>query len=178
MLQNCSILKIAKVFFQEPTTAHYLKEISKKAQLAHTSVSKHLKELIKQDIIEVKSEKKGKRNFPVYHAKMNETFKRYKRIHNLYVFEDSKIIPYLKDNCMPRSMTLFGSFAKGEDTEDSDIDIFIESKEKPIKLEVYKRKLKRKIQLHFKENFNEYPKELKNNILNGIVFQGYREIFK
>ena len=40
MLQKCSILKTAGIFFNEPTKEHYLMEISRKARLAHTSVKK------------------------------------------------------------------------------------------------------------------------------------------
>ncbi len=42
-------------------------------------------------------------------------------------------LPYLRDNFGVRRIGLFGSFAKGEQKEDSDIDILIEF-EKPIGL--------------------------------------------
>ena len=42
----------------------------------------------------------------------------------------------------------------------------------------YEKLIGRKIQLHFKEDFNKYAKELKNNIINGIVLVGYLEVFK
>ena len=42
MLQKCSILQVAGVFFNEPTKDHYLIEISQKANLAHTAVKKNL----------------------------------------------------------------------------------------------------------------------------------------
>ena len=42
-------------------------------------------------------------------------------------------LPYLRDNFGVRRIGLFGSFAKGEQREDSDIDILIEF-EKPIGL--------------------------------------------
>ena len=77
----------------------------------------------------------------------------------------------------PNSIVLFGSYQKGEDTIKSDIDLFIESKEQNINLQEFETKLNRKIQLHFNESFEKYPKELKNNICNGIVLKGYLEIF-
>ena len=36
-------------------------------------------------------------------------------------------------------------------------------------------KLNRKIELHFNERFASYPKELKNNIINGVVLMGFLE---
>ena len=33
-------------------------------------------------------------------------------------------------------------------------------------------------ELHFNDNFNSYSKELKNNIINGIVISGFLEGYK
>ena len=45
-------------------------------------------------------------------------------------------------------------------------------------LKNFEKKLKKRIQIHFKENFSSYPKELKNNIINGIIIYGFLEAFK
>ena len=37
--------------------------------------------------------------------------------------------------------------------------------------------LNKKIHLLFKESVKEIPKELKNNILNGIILKGYITVF-
>ncbi len=48
MIQKSNIWKknslwlVANIFFIEPATSHYLKEISKKCNLAHTAVKQHL----------------------------------------------------------------------------------------------------------------------------------------
>ena len=179
MLQKCSIFDVAGVFFNEPTKDHYLIEISRKANLAHTSVKKYLKILKNKNIIKQRIEKRGSRNFPFFMANINtKEYKEHKKIYNLIKIRQSKLIVYLKDKIMPRSIVLFGSYFKGEDIEDSDIDVFIEANEEILDLSTFEKKLKRKIQLHFKENFNKYPKELKNNIINGIVLHGYLEVFK
>lgn len=179
MLQKCSILKIAGIFFNEPSKEHYLIEISKKAKLAHTSVKKHLLELKKLPIIKETIEKKGNRKFPIYKAEIeSKEYKFYKRIFNLEKIKESKLINFLKDKLMPNSIILFGSYAKAEDIENSDIDIFLECKKEEVNLFEFENYLNRKIQLHFKENFSNYPKELKNNIINGIVLDGYLEAYK
>jgi len=177
MLQTCSIFKIAGLFFKEPTKGHYLLEISAKTNLAHTSVKKHLMDLKKRAIVTELLEKKGKRYFPIYTANMeNREYKIYKRAHNLLSLEESGVIDVLKDEFMPACIVVFGSYARGEDVEDSDIDIFLECKEGKIGMEQFEKQLSRKIQLHFKENFGEYPKELRNNISNGIVLRGYLKV--
>lgn len=85
------------------------------------------------------------------------------------------LIEFLKKEFMPNCIILFGSFARGEDIEDSDIDLFLECKKKNINLSKFEKQLNRKIQLHFNDNFKQYAKELKNNIINGIILDGYIE---
>lgn len=178
MLQKSSILNVAGVFFKEPTKNHYLIEISKKANLSHTSTKKHLNDLKKLSIINEIIEKKGSRKFPIFKAEINnKNYRRYKRIHNLLELERSNVISFLKDTLMPKSIVLFGSYLRGEDIEDSDIDIFVECKEEELDLLKFRKKLDRNVQLHFKENFKKYPSELKNNIINGLVLDGYLEAF-
>jgi predicted nucleotidyltransferase len=178
MLERCSIFKVAEVFFDEPTKAHYLVEISKKSNIAHTSVKVHLESLKKIGIMQESSEKKGKRNFPIYKADIeSEEYRFYKRIDNLEKLRKSGLSGFLKDKFMPNAIVLFGSYEKGEDTEESDIDLFLGCEKKEVELARFEKMLHRKIQLHFKAKFKEYPKELKNNIINGIVIEGYLEAF-
>ncbi|VVB81038.1 Nucleotidyltransferase domain protein [uncultured archaeon] len=178
MLQECSMFSVADVFFTEPTKQHYLMEISQKAGLAHTSVKKHLERMKETGLIKEASEKKGKRKFPIYTANLeNPKYKEYKRALNLLKLEESGLLRYLKDKLMPKSIVLFGSYSRGEDIEDSDIDIFAECKKNELDLSKFEKQVKRKIELHFKEKFKEYPAELKNNIINGIVLSGYLEAF-
>jgi predicted nucleotidyltransferase len=169
-------MKTAAVFFNEPTKSHYLIEISRKSKLAHTSTKKHLNELMEMNIIKEAEEKKGARIFPVYSANFNSAeYKKNKRIYNLLKLEDAGLIEFLKDKLAPKSIVLFGSYARGEDLEESDIDLFVECKKGEIEVQKYEKTLQRRIQLHFKGNFRDYPAELKNNILNGMVLSGFLE---
>ena len=178
MLQKCSIIKVAEVFFDEPTKTHYLIEISQKAKIAHTSVKKHLSTLKDQSIISEHSEKKGKRDFPIYKANIeNKEYRFYKKIHNLTKLKTTGLTKFLKDRLMPGAIILFGTYSRGEDVEESDIDIFVMCKKEGIDLTRFEKQLKRKIQLHFKKDFKEYPEELKNNIINGVNLEGYLEAF-
>ncbi len=178
MLQKCTIFKIAKVFFNDPEREFSLAEIRRNTNIAPTSIVIHLKELIKENIICKKYKSSGKRIYPFYKANFeNKKYKFYKFIHNLETLEKSSMIEYIKDTCMPNCIILFGSYAKAEDTKESDIDIYVQSKEKSLNLKKYEKLISRNIQLHFKEDFNRYSKELKNNIINGIKLSGYLEVF-
>jgi len=172
-------MKVAGIFFDEPTIPHYLIEISKKSRLAHTSTKKYLISLKKEGIISETIEKKGKRNFPTFKANLeNQSYKQQKTVHNILKIYNSGLINFLRDNCTPKVIILFGSYSRGEDTEKSDIDVFVESKKRALNFKKFEGALKRKIEIHFNNSFNNYPKELKNNILNGNVLYGYLEAFK
>ena len=180
MLQDSTIWKVAGVFFKEPSQEHYLKEISRKAELAHTSVKKHLQKLVKESVIKETIQKKGSRDFPVFKANINGgAYVRAKKHYNLHTPSFYGLLNYISVRLSPRTIILFGSYARGADIEESDIDLFVECKKQNINLTQYEqyKELNRKIQLHFEENFKKLPKELKNNIINGIVLKGYLEAF-
>ena len=179
MLQNCTILKVSRVFFSQPTKQHYLKEISITSGIAHTSVKRELEVLKKEEIIKEIVERKGSRKFPVFSANMESSrYKKYKQLNNIIHLYESGLVEYIRDKIMPSAIVLFGSYLKGDDIEDSDIDIFIESTEQKIDIMQYEKILGRKIQLHFIADFNRYPKELRSNIANGLVLQGHLEVYK
>ncbi len=171
--------KILEVFFINPTKPHYLIDISRKIQLAHTSVKRDLDNLVNLGIITESIEKRGKRKFPVYKSNLNsKLFKKYKIMYNFNSILESKIAEFIWEKLAPKSIVLFGSYSRGEDIEDSDIDIFVECKKDNMDLKSFEKKLGRKIELHFNESFRSYSKELKNNIINGIVISGFLEGFK
>lgn len=179
MIQKSNIMDVLAPFFQEPTKTQYLMGISRKIKLAHTSVKKALFRLVREGIVIETVEKRGKRRFPVYKADINsDRFRELKRQDNLQKLTDSGLLDYLEQKLSPKSMVLFGSYQRGEDLEDSDIDLFLECEEEEMGLERYEKMLGRKIQLHFKEDFTKYPSELKNNIINGTIMRGYLVAYK
>mgnify|MGYP003976547267 CR=1 FL=1 len=179
MLQKSSNWQTLGVFFESPTKEHYLMDISRQIGIAHTSVKNNLKSLVKQGLIQENVEKKGTRKFPIFKANLDSRkFKRSKQIYNLTMFLESGIIEFIEEKLTPNTIVLFGSYQRGEDIEDSDIDVFVEYKQKDLNISKFEKKLRRKVQLHFKEKFTSYPNELKNNIINGVVVQGFLEGYK
>ncbi len=177
MLQKNSISKVFEVFLINPSKKFYLLEISRKIKLAHTSVKIALTQLEKKGLIIRIVEKKGSRKFPVYKASNSKEFREQKKLYNYKAIVESGLSEFLEEKLMPKAIVLFGSYAKGEDDESSDIDLFIECNEERIALDKYTQKLNRSIQLHFNKDFKNYPVELKNNIVNGITLKGYLEAF-
>lgn len=178
MLQNYSTWKVARVFFDEPTKQHYLREISKRSGLAHTSVKNHLKKLKDFGIIKEEELERGERTYPVYKRLENEIYKLCKKLDLQYRLEVSGLIDYIQEEVYPDCIVLFGSAARGEDIEGSDIDLYVQGRGSDMDLSPYEESFNRDVQLHFKEELGSYPDELKNNIANGIVVYGYMEVYR
>src|SRR3989344_4592459 len=175
MLQISSIFKTMEVFFISPSREFTLKDISRNSKLAHTSSKSNLNKLVRLGLISKRIEKKGKRFFPLYKAERNKQFILHKRLHNLAAILESGLVEYLEDKLMPKCIVLFGSYQRGEDLEDSDIDLFIEASPQKLNLNHFNKKLRRNLELHFQEHFLSYSSELKNNIINGSLLRGFLE---
>ncbi len=176
MLQNYNKWKLLKVFFEDPLKegGFQLRELSRKIKLAPISVKLYLNELVKDNLIK----KSTLHNYPIYQANRdNEKFLLFKKIDTIILIKEFNLIDYLNDKCLPSVIILFGSASKGEDLKDSDIDIFVQAKESKLDLQEFETKLKRKINIFFSDNFNNLSKELKNNMLNGIILKGYLKVF-
>lgn len=179
MLKKDNRYIVLRIFFENPIPkgdGFQLREISRKTNLAPKSVKAYLEEFEKEGLIIKK--KHRIHDYPVYYANRDyEYFKFLKILDTSKIIIESGLLNYLKDECMPDAIILFGSAALGEDLIDSDIDIFMLCKEKKLDLKKYESKLSRKISIFFSETFGKLSDELKNNIINGIKLYGYLKIF-
>jgi len=165
--------KIMELFFEEPARNFQLREVGRLSRIAVTSAKKYLHELEKEGML-----KRNKETlYPSYSAnETNRLFKVHKMQTMMLKIYASELIDFLEDTLHPTCIILFGSMRKGEYTKKSDIDLFVQAKEKQINLEKYEKKLKHKISLFFEENLAKLSKELKDNIINGIKLSGYTKL--
>src|SRR3989344_2958987 len=174
MLQKYTRYRVLREFFDCPTKDFHMRELSRRTKIAQPSVTNHLNSLVKEGL--VIKEKKG--IYPTYVANRdNVLFKLYKKSDVILRIKQTGLGDYIYDACQHDAIVLFGSSAKGEDLENSDIDLFIQAPEKRLNLLQYEKKLNRKINLFFEENFSRLSGELKNNIINGTVLNGYLKVF-
>ncbi|SRR3989339_384221 len=175
MLEKYNRYILLKVFLDSPLDSFRLRELSRLSGISPASVVNYLKEFEKQGLIK-KSEKRG---IPFYQAQReSEDFIFYKKISILYEIKKSGLVDYLWDKIYPEAIILYGSHVKGESVEGSDLDIFIIGKEEKVSLDKYEEKLGREIHLMFKDDAKKIPKELKNNLINGVVLKGYFNALK
>ena len=106
----------------------------------------------------------------------NEKFIFYKKVSILYELQSSGLVDFLWDKISPHAIILYGSFAKGESIEDSDIDIYLIAKEKKLDLRKFEKIFNRKIHLMYSESPKKIPEKLKTNLVNGIVLKGYFDL--
>lgn len=176
MLQEYNRWKILQVFFDNPEANFQLREIGREARIAATSAKLHLKALSKQGLVSIKP--RTARKYPLYFAnRENGRFRLLKKINTIAMVSYSGLLDCLADNCMPDAIVLFGSSAKGEDTKDSDLDLFLLCGEKKLDLKGFEKALGRKISIFYSEDFGRLSNEFKNNIINGIVLKGYLKVF-
>jgi|SRR3989344_1439415 len=165
MIQKCSLFAVTEVFFKEPTKIHFIREISRKVKLAPTSIRKHIQILLKEGMI---VKKKGAPFDGFIANRDTEKFRFYKRARNLASLFELK--QFIEEELSPQEIRIFGSYSRGEDIEESDIDILIVSKvKKELKYKEIEKNLERKIHCIFVSSLKELDKPLQENILRGWV---------
>ena len=166
---------IMEHFFVHPTTKLRVRQIERKLKLPLPSVIRYAKELEKEQILK----KTITANVSFYSAdRSSQAFLLEKKLFNIKQLYKTGLIEHLRQELHNPTIVLFGSYAKGEDVEDSDIDLYIETpSKKAIKPEKFENQLKRSMQFFIHKNLKETKNpELANNIINGITLNGYLEV--
>lgn len=167
---------ITEHFFIYPKAKLRVREIERLLKLPLPSVIRYCRELEQEHILEIV--KTGSVSF--YTASRSERYLLEKKCYNLKQLYLSGLIEFLKTELNNPGIVVFGSYSKGEDLEDSDIDIYLETPtKKTVNLDKFKKILHREIQIFQYKSLKEIPNpNLANNIINGIILNNYIEVFK
>jgi len=150
------------------------REIAHLLNVSPTAVANSLKMLQKENLVTI--EKTKTINFISFNRDEKKALK-LKQVENLRNIYLSGLFDYLETELAGGTLILFGSYAKGEDTKDSDIDLaVIERKDKKLNLESFEKILNREINVNFYASWKSIHTHLKDNILNGIVLVGGIEL--
>lgn len=172
--------KIQNYFFDYPTKEFSLNDICSAVKISKTNANIYVEQLIKEDFLNRQIIGKLWRIF--CNQKHDYNITRKIPYHLSLIFE-AKIIGAVHE-AIPnaRTIVLFGSYRKGDDTEDSDIDIAVEviggNELKIIELGVihqlgYRQNVS--VNLHVFSR-NKININLFANIANGIVLEGFLEV--
>lgn len=150
------------------------REIAQILGVSPTAITNSMKELKESGLIKV--EKTKTINFISFNRDEHRAIE-LKRVENLKNIYLSGLSEYMHTELAGGIIILFGSYSKGEDTANSDLDlVIIGRKEKRVPFEKYEQMLHRKINLHFYPSWKEIHQHLRNNILNGIILTGSVEL--
>ncbi len=164
-----NINKILKELFDKPTYRFHIRELARLTRLNPNTILNIAKILEKQGIVK----REAKKHFvEVYLNIESKEVIWKKRLFNLSQLYSSGIADFLIREYSPKSISIIGSYSRGEDLEKSDIDIAVRTNKKEIiDLEKFERILNRKIHLLILPE--KVSNEFFNNLINGILLYGY-----
>lgn len=173
MLTKDNNYKVMKLFFDNPDKKFHIREIARLTDLSAPGVLKILKKLKEEGLL---LSEKGKVVKNVK-ASRNEKFFLLKKSYNILSLFEFGLIDFLKNKYEePEAIVVFGSYSKGEDTSESDIDIaIITKKEIRLDLKNFEKILKRKINI-YEIQIDKNEKEFLNNLVNGTIVYGYLKV--
>jgi len=139
-------IKALMYFIKNPYDEIYLREYARKLNISPNSAQRFLAKFLKYDFI--KDFRRG--NLRYFKADMDSrVFKQTKIIYSLFSIQESGFVGYFEEAGVSH-LVLFGSVAKGEDDEKSDIDIVVigggEGMERSLRN--FEKKLDREINFH------------------------------
>jgi predicted nucleotidyltransferase len=171
MFDNRNKRLIAETVFLNPGKKYYVRELAEEIGIAPSTVSRAIEDLEEIGVVELEKDIKTRIN-----ASKTEKFRDLKRSFNLWNLTETGLIEKLQQESVPEAIVLFGSYANGEDSSDSDIDLaVVNGRETSPELEKYQKELGREINLHFVEK-KEASENFLETLANGIVLRGYLEI--
>ncbi len=165
--------KILIPIFKYPTKGLSVRELARQSHITHPTVLNIVKKLSKKNIITIE---KLNKTFLVRGNFENEEFVEMKKLYNILSLKE--FVNVITKNYKIDVIMVFGSYSKGIDIENSDIDLYIGYTKTNISekhLKYIEKKLERKLDI-FSGEINNFSKELKENIINGIKLYGWLKI--
>jgi len=166
--------EILRLFFVKAGTSLNQRQIANLLKVTPPAVMKAMPYLEKEDMIKLKQDKETKR-WSV-ELNRNQMVMQLKRADNLKQIYETGLADFLEKEFAGATLILFGSYSRGEDIINSDIDIaIIGRKDRQIDISRYEKILERKININYYISF-KIERHLKENLCNGIVLAGGIEL--
>jgi len=116
------------------------------------------------------------RNYIMFYA--NKDNKQFTDLSRMYWdIKLKELVDFMEKKLTSPTIILFGSLSKAEAKQDSDIDLAVFAHKKDLKIGIFEKELKRKIEIFwFNSLKNIKSKELANNIINGYILKGHLQL--
>ena len=167
--------RLLEHFFQNPTGRYRVRQLERELGLALPSVIRYTGELVDEGYLG--KEVIGNTTFFIA-GRTSEKYLLGKMLYNLRSLHASGVVEHLRRIYDNPTLVVFGSYARGQAIETSDIDLYVETPNKNIgDLASFEERLGRRIQPFVYANVRSVENEhLANNIINGITLNGFVEV--
>ncbi|MBI4146832.1 nucleotidyltransferase domain-containing protein [Candidatus Woesearchaeota archaeon] len=173
MIQKYSRYRVLQQFFDFPRKAFLIRELSRNTKLSVPSVRLHIKALRAEGLII----KDNTGLYPSFRAVREDSLFKLLKAQNMVLrLHQTGILSTIEKTTYPSCIVLFGSASRGEDAEESDIDLFMQAKRVNLDLRKFEKALNRKVNLLFEPDMKTISPELLNNLANGTVVYGYLKV--
>jgi len=163
-----------KPFFENIYAEFGVREYAREIKVSPPTASSILSAFEKNNLLSIQK----MRGFNLYRAKTdNSQFVDLLKFYNVSKIKTSGLIDYLNKYYLKPTIVLFGSFAKGENVPESDIDLCIISEKTSLPdLKNFEKKLHHQIQIFAVRKLSDLKNpHLIQNIVNGTILQGELE---
>ncbi|MBI1970248.1 MarR family transcriptional regulator [Candidatus Woesearchaeota archaeon] len=168
--------EILRLSFIKAGTSLNQRQVANLLEVTPPAVMKALPTLEKKGLIKIEQDKETKR-WAIQLNRDDQRVMQLKRADNLQQIYETGLVGALEKEFAGATILLFGSYSRGDDIINSDIDIaIIGRKEKAVDLSEYEKALERKIILNIYASFKNIHKHLQENLYNGIVLIGGIEL--
>lgn len=177
MVQNRNIeLEIILILIKEES---HLREIARAINESHSTVLRKINELLKEKILDYKKEGKNK----IFFIKNNLKAKNYVYLAEIYKLnkllkkhpELSILFEDVKKNFKGGMIILFGSYAKGNEKKNSDIDIYLETTKNKMKNKI--NEINSRLSIKIGE-FDKSSLLIKEIIKNHVIIRGIEDFYE
>lgn len=173
-------IDIVTPFFEQPHGHFLLRELAKKIKKSPMTIRGYVQSLLKEGYL---LQNKKTKPYPTYMANVNSAaFHNLKLFYNLEKIRRSELLEHLQKTFDYPTVILFGSYAKANDDENSDVDLcVITAIPAEHTFSKFEKVIKRPISIRFytpkqwKELRTLHP-DMVNSICNGIVLSGQIEV--
>ena len=173
---------ILNLFIVDSYRKFNVREVARLVKISPSTASLYMNRFVKKKLLK----KEINRNLILYSADQeSREFRDMKTYENIKKIRNSGIVDFIEGELnYPEAIILFGSYAKGENKKDSDIDLFVLSESKnAMNVEKFEKIIGTDIQVFIfdRKEFDTMKlknKELMNNFLNGIIISGFLEVFR
>lgn len=167
---------ILRLLFIKASASLNQRQIANLLGVSPPAVTKALPKMERGGFIKLKQDKETKR-WSIELNRDSHKILQLKRVDNLKQIYEIGLADFLEKEFAGGTIILFGSYSRGEDIINSDIDIaVIGRKDKIIDLANYEKRLERNININFYSSFKNIHKHLKENLCNGITLAGGVEL--